>query len=174
MPELRPVSTSRRAVLFSGLMATLLAITSISPAPTAAADELRGPAPSPTRSGEPKGGGTPPESEPTGRLIVTYRDGVSQADRGKVRAAEALQLVSSVALPNAELVATAVGGVGPALAALERRADVVSVEPEYRRTRLAGPTGEPTADTMATDVGIAGSGASAEEAAVHVIEDDQL
>ncbi|MBC7289978.1 MAG: hypothetical protein H5T83_01405 [Actinotalea sp.] len=37
----------------------------------------------------------------------------------------------------------------------------------------AGPTGEPTADTMARDVGIAGSGASAEEAAVHVVEDDE-
>ena len=37
----------------------------------------------------------------------------------------------------------------------------------------AGPTGEPTADTVARDVGIAGSGASAEEAAVHVIEDEE-
>lgn len=37
----------------------------------------------------------------------------------------------------------------------------------------AGPTGEPTADTMATDVGIAGSGASAEEAAVHVVPEDE-
>jgi hypothetical protein len=37
----------------------------------------------------------------------------------------------------------------------------------------AGPTGEPTADTMATDVGIAGSGASAEEAAVHLIPEDE-
>lgn len=37
----------------------------------------------------------------------------------------------------------------------------------------AGPTGEPTADTMAVDVGIAGSAASAEEAAVHVIPEDE-
>ncbi|MDT0166393.1 DUF5709 domain-containing protein [Actinotalea sp. AC32] len=37
----------------------------------------------------------------------------------------------------------------------------------------ASATGEPTSSTMATDVGIAGSGATAEEAAVHVVDEDE-
>jgi hypothetical protein len=45
-----------------------------------------------------------------------------------------------------------------------------------RAGRLAaaevGPTGEPAVDTTARDVGIAGSGATAEEAAMHVVEDE--
>ena len=37
----------------------------------------------------------------------------------------------------------------------------------------AGPTGEPTAGTSARDVGIAGGAATAEEAAVHVVEEGE-
>lgn len=36
----------------------------------------------------------------------------------------------------------------------------------------ASATGEPTSSTMATDVGIAGSAATAEEAAMHVVDED--
>lgn len=47
-----------------------------------------------------------------------------------------------------------------------------------RAGRLAaaepGPTGEAAVGTTARDVGIAGSGATAEEAAMHVVDDDQV
>jgi subtilisin family serine protease len=145
-----PLSEPRRAnrprpatLLFSGLLAVILALISVAPAPVAAADELLGAAPSPTRSGDPKGSGTALESQPTGRLIVTYRPEASADRREVVRAAEHLTFISEVALPNAELVEPGAGGVAQAAERLGRRAEVLSVEPEYRRQRLAGPTGEP-------------------------------
>jgi subtilisin family serine protease len=144
MSARRTPAMPRRGVLLSAVMAALLAIGSAaSPGSTAATDELRGPAPSPSRSGEPKGGGIAPEAQPTGRLIVTYRAGAAASEREAIRESERLELISSVALPDTELLAPPAGGLTRATIALQRRADVVSVEPEYRRTHQAGPTGEP-------------------------------
>src|SRR5688500_9145555 len=137
------VAAPRRAALFSIAMSGLLALTAALPGSVAAADELLGPAPSPTRSGEPKGSGEPLASQPTGRLIVTYRSGVSAERRATIRDAEGIDLVSPVALPNAELVAPRGAPAAAAITRLGRQADVLSVEPEYRRSRFAGPTGEP-------------------------------
>lgn len=127
------------------LLAGLLAISSAVPSTTFAAEpQLTGPAPIATRSGVPKGVGDPGPADPTGRLFVTYRAGANEAQRGQIRAAERLELVDQVSLPDTELVKPAAGvAVMAVTAALERRSDIVSVEPEFRRSRLAGPTGEP-------------------------------
>ncbi len=127
------------------LLAGLLVISSAVPSVAYGAEpQLTGPAPIVTRSGVPKGAGDPGSADPTGRLFVTYRAGASEVQRGQIRAAERLELVDRVSLADTELVKPVAGSTLMAVAtALERRLDVVSVEPEYRRSRLAGPTGEP-------------------------------
>ncbi|HUH16892.1 MAG TPA: cell wall-binding repeat-containing protein [Methylomirabilota bacterium] len=96
-----------------------------------------------TSGGEPKGSGTPGQPELTGRLIVRYADGVTDAQRGRLRAAARLDFVSDVALPNTELVEPAAGGLSVALMSLGRDADVLWVQPEQRYRLMAGPTDEP-------------------------------
>ena len=71
---------------------------------------------------------------------MRYRDGVTDAQRERIRTTDRLEFVSTVALPNTEVVTPPAGGVSQTLAQLGRRADVLYVEPEYRRTQLAGPT----------------------------------
>jgi len=122
-----------------------LVFSSVVPQRQAAANDghFDRPAPFPVRDGGIKGDGTPPGPQPTGRLIIRYRDGVTDAQRGRIRAVDRLEFVSSVALPNTELVVPSEGGVAQAVAQVGRRADVLSVEPEYRRTPMAGPITEP-------------------------------
>ena len=144
MPEPHHPLTVHRSAPISLLLAVALLAWPSSAAPTAAADELdwSRPVPSPTRSGEAKGSGQPLASQPTGRLIVRYAEGTSEADRARARASAGLERVDDVALPNAELVEPA-GDVAAAIARLDADAAIVSAEPEYRRTLAAGPTGEP-------------------------------
>ncbi|MCA1570945.1 MAG: S8 family serine peptidase [Chloroflexi bacterium] len=144
MPEPRPASR-RRTYRLAPLFLAVLVFATLVPQRQAAATDgfLDRPAPFPVRGGGEKGDGTAPDSQPTGRLIVRYRDGVTDAQRERIRAADRLELVSSVALPNTEIVVPAEGGVSQALAQLGRRSDVLYVEPEYRRTHMAGPTTEP-------------------------------
>lgn len=104
---------------------------------------LDGPAPFPVRGGGTKGDGTPPDPMPTGRLLVRYRDGVAEGEKGRLRAAERVELVSSLPVPNTEVVLPA-ADASQAIAQLERRPEVEYVEPEYRRTHMAGPTDEPS------------------------------
>ncbi len=140
------VSSSRpRAMAVSLLLTGLLTVSGSWPAPSAAAEpDLTGPAPMPTRNGVPKGEGQPAPSDPTGRLFVTYRADSSPEQRRAVRAAERLELVADVPLPDTELVKPAAGlGTMAAAAALEHRPEVASVEREYRRHVFAGPTAEP-------------------------------
>ena len=82
----------------------------IDPSGVAASERtLGGLAPSPTRSGEPKGSGVAPQTETTGRLVVRYADGVTDDQRSKLRAANGLELASAVALPRTEVVIPAAG-----------------------------------------------------------------
>ncbi|MDQ4036539.1 MAG: hypothetical protein M3153_11545, partial [Chloroflexota bacterium] len=67
----------RRAAALAAFVAATLVVGTVSPGSVAGSDELLGRAPSPTRNGEPKGAGTPEGSQPTGRLIVTYRADVA-------------------------------------------------------------------------------------------------
>jgi len=111
--------------------------------PAAAADpDWSERAPSPTRSGDVKGTGGPAESQPTGRLIVRYAEGTSEAGRERVRESAGLELVADVALSDTELVEPS-GAVAQAITRLDAQAAIEFVEPEYRRAQATGPTGEP-------------------------------
>ena len=138
----RPL-TMRRSASISLLIAVALVTWPSAAAPAAATDELdwSRPAPSPTRSGEVKGSGQPVDAQPTGRLIVQYEEGTSDAAREELRESAGLELVTDVALADTELVDPA-GTVALAIAQLDARAAIASVEPEYRRTQAAGPTTE--------------------------------
>ena len=147
MPEL-PRATSRpsrpRPIAPCLAVVAALIVTGSLATPVAATDVLVGePVASPTRGDVPKGGGDPADAQATGRLIVSYRAGVTHDERGRIRAAEGLRRVADIALPNTELVEPAAGGTAAAMAAIAKHPDVAFVEPEYRRTHLAGPTGEP-------------------------------
>lgn len=144
MPEPRHASRRRLRRLAPIFLAALV-FSSVVPQHQAAANDgiVDRPAAFPVRDSGGKLDATPPGPQPTGRLIVRYRDGVTDAERGRIRAADRLEFVSRVALPNTELVVPASGGVAQALAQLERRAGVVYVEPEYRRRHMAGPITEP-------------------------------
>ena len=144
MPE--PLASPRRRLrrLAPIFLAALVVGAFVPPRQAAANDGfLDGPVPVPLRGGGVKGDGTPSDPQPTGRLIVRYRDGVTELQRGRIRAADRLEFATSVALPNTEVVVPVAGGVSQALAQLEGRSDVLYVEPEYRRTHMAGPTTEP-------------------------------
>ncbi|MEJ7802605.1 MAG: hypothetical protein WKH68_04445, partial [Candidatus Limnocylindria bacterium] len=133
MPEFR-LSPARRGIgrLAPVFMAALLVGTFVPVRQAAAHDGfLDDPAPFPVRGGGVKGDGEPSVPEPTGRLIVRYRDGMTDTQRARVRAADRLELVAKVALPNTELV-TPAGGVSQAISRLEGRPDVLFAEPEYR------------------------------------------
>ncbi len=135
---------SRRSAIVGVLLSIVLLLSTIGAAPTLAADPLAsGPVPSPVRSGGAKGTGAAPESQPTGRLIVRYRDGLSLADHQRIRDAEGLRLLSAVPSLDLELVEPGPQGSTGAIQRLSGRRDVVFVEPEYRRSHFAGPTGEP-------------------------------
>ena len=141
MPSHRLVHTFRAGS--SALLALVLAAGAAVPGTASAAEPtLGGPAPSPTRSGEPKGSGVAPETETTGRLVVRYAEGVSEADRERLRAASGLELASAVALPRTEVV-TPSAGLVQAVTALGRRPEIEWVQPEQRMRILAGPTTEP-------------------------------
>jgi subtilisin family serine protease len=132
----------RCGVLGLLMAASLLATIGPSPAAAAGPSVLKEPAPSPTRGPDPKGTGTPAASQPTGRLIVRYRAGSSDAARQRVRATIGATFVSRVALADTELL-DPMSTVAAAVAATARQPEVVSAEPEYRRTLAAGPVGEP-------------------------------
>lgn len=126
------------------MLGGLLAISSVWPVATAAADpSLLGPPPTATRDGSTAPVGTAAPAEPTGRFFVTYRPGASPDQRRAVRAQERLELVEVAPVADTELVEPAGGMTTQAVTALSRRAEIASVEPEYRRTILAGPTSEP-------------------------------
>lgn len=128
----------------AGFLVPFLMTTFVVAAPAAAADgSLHGPAPSQTRTGAPKATGVPLDPQPTGRLIVRYRDGTTDARREQVRTAEGLQLVAKLGLPGVEVVKSTERQSVQVMERLGRSADVVYVEPEYRRSRMAGPTNEP-------------------------------
>jgi subtilisin family serine protease/putative cell wall-binding protein len=141
MPTDRFARALRPGVI--ALLALVLAAGSVVPGSALASEPpLGGPAPSPTRGGAAKGSGVAPEAEATGRLIVRYAEGVSEAERGRLRAANGLELASSVALPRTEVV-TPVAGLVQAVAALGRRPEIAWVQPEQRLRTFAGPTSEP-------------------------------
>jgi len=141
-PPHRPVS--RRTAVVSALLTAALGLGSVSVTPTRGAEPLLdGPVPSPTRAGEAKGSGMAPDARPTGRLIVRYRDGVDAAARQRARDAEGLALVSSLPSLDLELVEARHGRPADVVRRMSGRPDVLFVEPEYRRSHLAGPTGEP-------------------------------
>lgn len=148
MSEPRPSSPRRRLRRLAPVFLAALLFTTTVPMRQAAANEPQfdRPAPRPVRDSGDKVERAPNDPQPTGRLIVRYRDGVTETQRGRIRAADRLEFVSTVALPNTEVVTPSAGGTSQALAQLGRHADVLSVEPEYRRTQLAGPT---TADHYA-------------------------
>jgi subtilisin family serine protease len=124
------------------LVAALL-MTLIAAAPAGASGPLiRQQPPLPSRGTHPTSTPAAHRSLPTGRLIVTYRAAAAAQDRRAARASVRATFVKAVALPNAELVQPA-GDVGAALAELQRRPEVASVEREYRRAVFGGPTGEP-------------------------------
>jgi hypothetical protein len=142
MPEL-PRATSRpsrpRSVAPCLAVAAALIVTASGAGPVGATDVLLGgPVASPTRGDVPKGGGDPSDAQATGRLIVSYRAGVTQEQRGRIRAAEGLRRIADVALPNTELVEPAAGGAAAAIAATAKHPDVAYVEPEYRRAHWPG------------------------------------
>ena len=118
----------------------LLVLASLAPA--GAAGPSAGRAPQPAFIGE-KGTGQPPASAPTGRLIVRYRPGVDAAERRSLRAAEQLSLEGELPLIDGEVVAPQGRRALEAVPGLARRAEVLSVEPEYRRTAFGGPVTEP-------------------------------
>ena len=139
-----PTHVPRRLATVGLLLSIVLLLSSLGAAPTLAADSLTtGPVASPVRSGPAKGSGAAPESQPTGRLIVRYRAGLSQADHQRIRDAEGLRLVTSVPSLDLELVQPGSQGASGAIQRMAGRNDIVFVEPEYRRSHLAGPTGEP-------------------------------
>jgi len=134
----------RRFSRASLLLAAVVALTSAAAGPARAADPvLDGPVPSPTRFGAAKGTGVAVDSQPTGRLIIRYRAGLSQTDHQRIRDAEGLGLVTAVPSLDLELVQPGSQGAAGAIQRLGGRRDIVFVEPEYRRSHLAGPTGEP-------------------------------
>ena len=135
-PMSRPLSRS-----VGLLVAALLVLGSAAPVAAALPSAAR--APQPAAIGEPGGAGQPAASAPTGRLIVRYRPGVDVAERRALRAAERLELTDELPLIDAEVVAPQGRQVLAAVPGLARRAEVLSVEPEYRRTAFAGPVGEP-------------------------------
>jgi subtilisin family serine protease len=116
------------------------------PAHDASANDgfVDGPAPFPVRGGGVKGDGVAPDPEPTGRLIVRYRDGVTEAGRQSARVANGLALASTLPLPNTEVVVPGRAGTVRAMSMLARQPDVLWVEPEYRRTSAADP--DPSAE----------------------------
>ena len=126
-------------------MAAILVGTLV-PAHDAAANDgfLDGPALFPVRGGGGKGDGTARDPEPTGRLIIRYRDGVTDAGRQRARAAHGLALASTIPLPNTEVVVPGGAGAVQAMSALARHPDVLWVEQEYRRTIAADP--DPSAE----------------------------
>jgi subtilisin family serine protease len=127
----------------AALLALIVVAGAVLPSRTSAAERtLDGPTPSPTRGGGSKGGAIPPEPETTGRLIVRYTAGTTDADRQRFRAAHGLATASEIALERTDLVTPAAGLV-QAIAALGRRPEIEWVQPELRLRTLAGPTGEP-------------------------------
>lgn len=137
-------AVSRRTALVATMVAAAVALGSVSVPPTRAADPwLDGRVPSPTRSGAAKGSGVAPDAQPTGRLLIRYREGVDAAARQRTRDGEGLALVSSLPSLDLELVEPRAGRVADAVRRTSARPDVLFVEPEYRRSHLAGPTGEP-------------------------------
>ncbi|HEX7172613.1 MAG TPA: cell wall-binding repeat-containing protein [Candidatus Limnocylindria bacterium] len=135
---------SRRAAVAGVLLTAALVVGSVSVTPTRGAEPLfDGPVPSPTRAGAAKGSGVAPDAQPTGRLIIRYRDGIDAAARQRVRDAEGLALVSSLPSLDLELVEPRPGRAADVVRRMSGRPDVLFVEPEHRRSHLAGPTGEP-------------------------------
>ncbi|HET9416515.1 MAG TPA: cell wall-binding repeat-containing protein [Candidatus Limnocylindria bacterium] len=134
----------RRSATIGMLLSVVLLLSALGAAPAQAADPLASrPVTSPVRSGPAKGTRAAPESQPTGRLIVQYRPGLSQAEHQRIRDAEGLQLLSTVPSLDMELVEPGPQGTTGAIQRLSGRRDVLFVEPEYRRSHFAGPTGEP-------------------------------
>ena len=124
------------------LAATLLASALVPSAATATEPILDGPAPVPTRSGVAKGAGTAPAPELTGRLVIRYAEGVTDADRQRLRAAHGLEVAADARLARTDVVNPA-GSVAQAAAALSRAPGIEWVQPEHRLRLMAGPTGEP-------------------------------
>ena len=124
------------------LAAALLAAALVPPAANANEPILDGPAPIPTRTGVAKGTGTAPEPELTGRLVIRYAKGVTDADRQRLRAAHGLEVAADARLPRTDVVQP-IGGVAQAAAALGRAPGIEWVQPEHRLRLMAGPTGEP-------------------------------
>ena len=126
-------------------LAALLA-GSLVPHSHAAATEgfLDGPAPFPVRGGGVKGDGTASDPQPTGRLIVRYRDGMTEAGRERVRAAHGLAVASALPLRNTEVVVPSAASAMQAMTALASQPDILWVEQELRRTTMGGP--DPTAE----------------------------
>ena len=126
-------------------LALLLVAGAALPPRLAAADPplLDTPVPSPTRSGAPKGAGTAPKPELTGRLIVHYAPSVGDAARDRVRDSLGLELAAVPTLDRTEIIAPSARGLAEATAALAKRPEVEWVEAEQRMRPMAGPTGEP-------------------------------
>lgn len=130
----------RLARLLGPLLVPLLVLGSLTPA--AAAGPSVGRASQPAFVGE-RGAGQASPPAPTGRLIVRYRPGVDAAERRSLRDAERLDLAAELPLIDAEVVAPQGRQALDAVPGLARRGEVLSVEPEYRRTAFGGPIGEP-------------------------------
>ncbi|MDQ2673062.1 MAG: S8 family serine peptidase [Chloroflexota bacterium] len=148
MPAPAPATltrTRRRSAIVGGMVLSIvLVFSAVGAAPARAADPITsGPVPSPVRSGPAKGTGSAPASQPTGRLIVQYRPGLSQLEHQRIRDAEGLRLLSTVPSLHLDLVEPGPQGAAGAIQRLSGRRDVVFVEQEYRRSHFAGPTGEP-------------------------------
>ncbi|HET6380440.1 MAG TPA: S8 family serine peptidase [candidate division Zixibacteria bacterium] len=85
-----------------------------------------------------KGTGRADAPQATGRLIVQYRPGTSEAARDAARRSIGARRVGDVALPDAELIEPA-GGLAAAGSVLRNHPDVVAVTREYRRTLFVDP-----------------------------------
>ena len=147
MPEPRPAMPLRAASRASTLgLVVAIALSLFPPAasPTAALDvALDRAAPVATHDGgtkQPTAGGESPDL--TGRVIVRYRDGATEADRGRARAAGALRLVEDLAFSNAELLEPTGGVVAQAIGRVVAHPAVLSATPEHRIT-VMGETAEP-------------------------------
>ncbi len=74
-----------------------------------------------------------------GEVIVRYRDGTSAAERSGVRRAAGASFARTMLLPDAQVVRVRVGEERASARALERRADVISSEPNRVTQKLATP-----------------------------------
>jgi putative cell wall-binding protein len=132
----------RRGMLVLPMAAVLVMTIGTGPVAGAHPPLLKARAHSPTRGPGEKGAGSRAGSQPTGRIIVRYREGTSNTARLRLRASIGARFVSAVALDDSELLEP-VGGVAAAIAGLSRDPDVLLVEREFRRTIAGGPVSEP-------------------------------